>query len=119
MCWSRLEKRLDRVGVDRSLEVMTKFAPEIESSDRCRKARSTAEACEVLARLEDKNDVNEPCMGEIALWPLLRHVLWIELLRTGSVDGQQAPTALARLFSKTRKLSAVWYQKAVHPFLEK
>jgi hypothetical protein len=80
--------------------------------------KSTAEACAILARLEGECDLNDFRIGEIGLWPLLRHVLWIELLRTGSADGQHVPTASARLFSKTRRLSEVWCQKIVHPFLE-
>ena len=77
--------------------------------------KSTAEVCEILARLEEKSDVNDFRVGEIALWPLFRHVLWVELLRAESVEGQGATTGSARIVSGARKLSGVWRQTIVHP----
>jgi hypothetical protein len=45
-------------------------------------------------------------MGAIQLWPLLRHVLWTELLRAGSANEQQGPAQKPGLASKARRLAS-------------
>lgn len=77
---------------------------------------STAEACEVLLRLEQENDVNNFRVGEIVLWPLLRHCIWTGLLQAEQLKKPNTHAAASRLVSKAREISSAWIRNIRHPF---
>lgn len=91
--------------------------PAVASPDSARKSRSTAEVCEILVRLEQESDINEHRVGAIQLWPLMRHVLWTELLRTSLANEQQRPAQRPGVASKARRLAAVLYHSLTQTFL--
>jgi hypothetical protein len=90
--------------------------PDLTSPDSLRTSRSTAETCELLVRLEQKSDINEHRVGAIQLWPLLRHVLWVELLRASPANEQSRPTRDRWLVSRARSAAAVLYNNVTEIF---